>query len=131
MSLKDNYLKLSEKFGGPYALMKKGLSKDTVRSILRGSDIGVSKAYVVARALGVTVEELIGEEPVPERPDRGVAKIPGVRYNDEEVKYIDKLVSVLRGHDEAKKATVKGVLDLAKQDIWTKEQRETYKKTAL
>lgn len=131
MSLKDNYIKLSKKFGGTHALIGKGLSKAIVNSIMRGSDIGATKAYEVAKVLGVSVEELIGEGPVPERPDRGVAKIPGVRYNDEEVKYIDKLVSVLRGHDEAKKATVKGVLDLAKQDIWTKEQRDTYKKTAL
>jgi transcriptional regulator with XRE-family HTH domain len=122
MSFKDNYIKLSKKFGGPYALESKGLSMATITSIMRGSDIGVSKACKVAMVLGVTVEELIGEE---------VAKIPGVQYNNEEVKYIDKLVAVLRGHDEAKKATVKGVLDMARQDAWTKEQREAYKKTAM
>lgn len=121
MSIKDNYIKLSEKFGGPYSLMKKGIKQGLINSIMQGKDVRISNVIQIANALGVTVGELIGEE---------VAKIPLVRYNDEEVKYIDKLASVLRGHDEAKKATVKGVLDMAKQDIWTKEQRETYKKTA-
>lgn len=121
MSLKDNYINLSKKFGGTHALIGKGLTKSIVNSIMRGSDIGVSKAYEVAKVLGVSVEELIGEE---------VAKAPGVEYNQEEVKYIDKLLAILRGHDEVKKAVVKGVLDMAKQDVWTQEQRQAYKKTA-
>lgn len=121
MPLKNNYIKLSGKFGGTHALIGKGLTKSVVNSIMRGSDIGVSKAYEVAKVLGVSVEELVGGE---------AAKIPLVEHNNEEVKYIDKLLSVLRGHDEAKKSTVKGVLDMAKQDAWTQEQRQAYKKTA-
>ncbi len=122
MSLKDNYIKLSEKFGGPYAMVKKGIKGGLINSIMAGKDVRISNVIQIAHALGVTVGELIGEE---------VAKIPIAQYNQEEVKYIDKLVSVLRGHDESKKATVKGVLDMAKQDAWTKEQREAYKKTAV
>lgn len=127
MSLKYNYIKLSEKFGGPYSLVKKGIKKGLIDSVLQDSDVKVSNVIQIALALGVSVEELI----VAEKPDGEVAKIPLVEYNNEEVKYIDKLLSVLRGHDEAKKSTVKGVLDMARQDIWTQEQRAAYKKSAI
>lgn len=126
MPIKDHYIKLSEKFGGPYALMKKGIKGGLINSIMAGKDVRISNVIQIALALGVSVEELIGAE----KPDGEVAKIPLVEYNNEEVKYIDKLLSVLRGHDEAKKSTVKGVLDMAKQDAWTQEQRAAYKKTA-
>ncbi len=126
MSIKENYLKLSEKFGGPYTLMKKGIKRSLITSIMEGKDVRISNVIQIALALGVSVEELIGAE----KPDGEAAKIPLVEHNNEEVKYIDKLLSVLRGHDEAKKSTVKGVLDMAKQDAWTQEQRAAYKKTA-
>lgn len=121
MSIKDNYLKLSEKFGGPYALVKKGIKRGLIDSIVQGKDVRISNVIQIAQALGITVGELIGEE---------VEKISRVQYNQEEVKYIDKLLAILRGHDEVKKAVVKGVLDMAKQDVWTQEQRQAYKKTA-
>lgn len=127
MSLKYNYIKLSEKFGAPYSLVKKAIKKGLIDSVLQDSDVKVSNVIQIALALGVSVEELI----VAEKPDGEVAKIPLVEYNNEEVKYIDKLLSVLRGHDEAKKSTVKGVLDMARQDIWTQEQRAAYKKSAI
>lgn len=59
MSLKDNYIKLSKKFGGPYSLTKKGIKLATINSILRGSKIHVTTACDVAHVLGVSVERLV------------------------------------------------------------------------
>lgn len=127
MSFKENYLKFSKKFGGPYALESKGLRMSTITSIMRGSDIGVSNAYKVEKVLGVSVEELLKGEPAAETVNEAHEEY----QTDEEHRYINKLLAVLRGQDEAKKATVKGVLDMAKQDTWTQEQRSDYKKTAM
>lgn len=127
MSLKDNYLKLAKKFGGPYTLESKGLRMSIITSIMRGSDIGISKAYEVAKVLGVSVGDLIAENPTTET----VNEVHAEYQSAEERKYTDKLLSVLRGHDEAKKATVKGVLDMAKQDAWTQEERQAYKKRVV
>ena len=59
MSLKDNYIKLSKKFGGPYSLTKKGIKLATINSILRGSKIHVTTACDVANVLGISVERLV------------------------------------------------------------------------
>jgi len=121
MSIKANYIKLSNKFGGPYALMKKGIKRSVIGSIMKDKDVRISNAIQVAHALGVSVEELCSgkarlaiQETINEAPEQ--------YQTDEERRYMDKLLAVLRGQDEAKKATVKGVLDLAKQDIWTNKK---------
>ena len=54
MSLKNNYIKLSEKFGGPYTLIKKGIKRGIISSIMRGSIPKANEALEMARVLGVT-----------------------------------------------------------------------------
>ena len=61
----------------PFSLARKGVRKSTIDSIKRGSDIAVSAAYEVSKALGVTVEELLtGEE--PQVKDAGVEYLPNL-----------------------------------------------------
>ncbi|WKZ14042.1 MAG: hypothetical protein QY317_08985 [Candidatus Jettenia caeni] len=113
MSLKANYIELSKKFGGTHVLISKGLKKSIVNSIMRGSDIGATKAYEVAKFLGITVEELL------------TGKFDEKRiYTTEEQKYIDKLVEILRSNDEQKITTVTTILDSLKRDVWNNSLRE-------
>ena len=58
-SLKNNYLSISKKFGGPYYLEKKGIPKSIIATILKGSIPSGDKLLLVATVLGVTVEELV------------------------------------------------------------------------
>lgn len=131
MSLKDNYKQLSEKFGGPYTLVSKGISKDTIRSILRGSDICVSKASEVAKALGVTMEELyLGTEKAQEMRAKAAEYWGRYRPRDQdEERYIGKLIEIMRGTDEEAKVMVKKILDNTVRDAWTQAERDTHKKT--
>lgn len=107
MSLKENYIKLSKNLGGTHSLISKGLKKSIVDSIMRGSDIGATKAYEVAKILGVTMEELL-------TGNYDVKKV----HSPEEQKYIHKLVQILRGNEEDKKTAIKINLDSLKRDIW-------------
>ncbi len=59
MSLKDNYIELSKKLGGPYSLISRGVKEGIVRSIMRGSIPRAHELYEVAKVLGVTVERLL------------------------------------------------------------------------
>lgn len=107
MSLKDNYIKLSKKFGGTHALINKGLKKSIVNSIMRGSDIGTTKAYEVAKVLGVTMEELL----TGNYEEKKV-------YSPDKQKYIDKLIEILNGNDDQKKNAIITILDNLKRDAW-------------
>jgi len=113
MSLKDNYIKLSKKFGGTHTLIGKGLTQSTITSILKDCDIGVTKAYKVAKVLGVTMEELLTGS-FNER------KI----YTPEQQKYIDKLIEILNSNDEEKKTTIKTILDNLIRDTWEHHQKK-------
>lgn len=63
MSLKDNYITLTKKLGGPYTLLSKGIKRGIINSIMRGSYPKINEAYEVAKALGVSLERLlIGED---------------------------------------------------------------------
>ena len=63
MSLKENYLKFSKNTGGKYGIVKKGVKRSVIESLLTGYKINVYDAYEIAKALGITVEELITKEP--------------------------------------------------------------------
>lgn len=131
MSLKNNYIKLSKKFGGPYALIKKGISRGIIGSILKGRDIGVSGAYEVAKALGVTIDELyLGTEKAQEIR-KEAAEYWG-RYRprtQEEERYIGKLLEIMRGTDDEAKIMVKKILDNTVRDAWNQAERDAFKKT--
>ena len=114
MSLKDSYIKLSKKFGGTHSLINKGLTQATVNSIMRGSDIGVTKAYEVAKILGVTMEELLTGK-----------KNYKTSYLPEHEKYIDKLIEILNNNDEEKKTAIKIILDNLKRDTWEQQERKS------
>ena len=114
MSPKDSYIKLSKKFGGTHSLINKELTQATVNSIMRGSDIGVTKAYEVAKILGVTMEELLTGK-----------KNYKTSYLPEHEKYIDKLIEILNNHDEEKKTAIKIILDNLKRDTWEQQERKS------
>lgn len=113
MTLKDNYLKLSKKLGGPYHIVKKGIDRSWINSILQGSEIGVTKAYEVAKVLGVTMEELL----TGNYEEKKV-------YTPEQQKYINKLIDILNSNDDHKKITITTMLDNLKRDIWEKESNK-------
>lgn len=46
-------------------------------------------------------------------------------YTPEEQKYVNKLVSILRGNNDDKKTTIKTTLDALKRDVWDDSFRET------
>lgn len=122
MSLRDNYIELSKKFGGTHSLINKGLSKSIVNSIMNGNDIRVSSAYKVAKVLNVTIEELYTGK------KRGESKEEN--YTPEEQKYIDKLIYILRGKEEDKKTITKTTLDIYGESfIKTKHPEVNLKKT--
>ncbi len=110
MPIKNNYLELSKKFGGPYTLIKKGIKRGWIDSIIQGSDIGLSKAVEIAKILGVTAEELYTGKKTNETKEEV--------YSPEEQKYINKLIQILRGNEEDKKTAIKINLDSLKRDIW-------------
>lgn len=114
MTLKDNYLKLSKKLGGPYRIVKKGIDRSWINSILQGSEIGVTKAYEIAKILGVTMEELL----TGNYEEKKV-------YTPEQQKYIDKLINILNNNDNHKKITITTMLDNLKQDTWEKDSKKS------
>ncbi len=126
MPIKNNYLELSKKFGGPYTLIKKGIKRGWIDSIIQGSDIGLSKAVEIAKILGVTAEELYTGKKTNETKEEV--------YSPEEQKYINKLIEILRGNEENKKITIKTNLDSLKRDVWEdypgriKQQKTNLKK---
>ncbi|MDE2216551.1 MAG: hypothetical protein KGJ87_05225 [Planctomycetota bacterium] len=107
MSLKNNYKELSKKLGGHYTLIKKGIKRGWIDSIMQGSDIGVSKAYEIAKVLGVTMEELL----TGNYEEKKV-------YSPDKQKYIDKLIEILNGNDDQKKNAIITILDNLKRDAW-------------
>jgi len=62
MSLKNNYIEQSKKFGGPYALINKGISKGLIDSIMRGSIPKADGLISIAKFFDTTVEELVSSE---------------------------------------------------------------------
>ncbi len=114
MPLKDNYIKLSKKLGGPYRIVKKGIDRSWINSILQGSEIGVTKAYEIAKVLGVTVEELL----TGNYEEKKV-------YTPEQQKYIDKLIDILNSNEEDKKITITTMLDNLNRDTWNNDSKKT------
>lgn len=108
----------------PFSLARKGVRKSTIDSIKRGSDIAVSAAYEVSKALGVTVEELLtGEE--PQVKDAGVEYLPG-GYTPEEREYAEKLVRIMRTKMDGTALAIKQNIDA----FLTTPDKEAVKKTA-
>ena len=109
MSLKENYLKLSKKFGGPYVVIKFGIKRGLITSIMQGSDIGVSKAYEISKVLGVSMEELYPGGPrverISEHPE--LYGMPGYPYSPDEQHYIGLLTEILRGKNKKNSRAIK------------------------
>lgn len=109
MSLKDNYLKSAKKFGGPYAVIKFGIKRGLITSIMQGSDIGISKAYEISKVLGVSLEELYPgwtqAERISEHPE--LYGMPGYPYSPDERHYIALLTEILRGKNQKNARAIK------------------------
>lgn len=105
ISLKNNYIELSKKFGGPYSLISKGIKRGIITGILRGSMPKINEAYVVAKVLGVTLEQLLGEKEIePPTPDT-------IELHDKtEREYVEKLLIILRTkQDKTVKAIIQNI----------------------
>jgi len=124
MPLKDNYLELTKKFGGPYTLIKHGLTRSTISSIMSGSIPAADKALQIAKILGVTVEELLTGE-YKESMLLVKEAAPFYGYAKEEREYIDKLIELFRTKDEdTKKAIMQNI------DTFLRVPAGKFKKTA-
>lgn len=110
MTLKDNYLRLSKKMGGPYYIIKKGIKRGWIDSILQGNEIGVYKAYEISKILGVTLEELYPgwtqAERISEHPE--IYGMPGYPYSPDERHYIGLLTEILRGDNKENAKLIRG-----------------------
>lgn len=124
MPFKDNYLELSKKFGGPYTLIRHGIKRSTIDSIMSGSMPAADKALQVAKLLGVTVEQLLtGEHKENIMAVKESAPIYG--YTKEEKEYIEKLIELFRTKDEdTKKAIMQNI------DTFLRVPAGKFKKTA-
>lgn len=102
MTLKENYLRLSKKVGGPYYLIKKGIKRGWIDSILQGNEVGIYKAYEISKVLGVTLEELYPGGPQAERISEHseLYTLPGYPYTPNEQHYIGLLAEILRGKNQ-------------------------------
>ncbi|MBN4054194.1 hypothetical protein JYT87_00630 [Nitrospira defluvii] len=75
MSLKDKYLKLTKKFGGPYSLVSKGISRGAINTIMRGGIPGADHVDKMADLLKTTVKGLLEGQKIAVAPTR-VAEEP-------------------------------------------------------
>ena len=109
MTLKDNYLRLSKKVGGPYYLVKKGIEKGWVDTIMQGSELGLYKAYEISKVLGVTMEELYPGGPQAERISEHpeLYGMPGYPFSPDEQHYIGLLIEILRGKNKKNARAIK------------------------
>lgn len=109
MTLKDNYLRLSKKMGGPYYIIKKGIKRGWIDSILQGNEIGIYKAYEISKILGVSLEELYPGgsqvERISEHPE--LYALPEYPYTPEEQRCIGLLVGILRGKNQRNARAIK------------------------
>ena len=119
MPLRDNYLELTKKFGGPYGLIKKGISRGIIGSILKGRDISISRAYEISKVLGVTLEELYPGGPQAERisehpecyVETGLKPVCTKPVCTEEQRYIGLLTDILRGKNQKNARAIKENLE--------------------
>lgn len=125
MSFKNNLIKLTENFGGPYFLVKKGIKRGLITSILQGSDTGLSNVFMIANALEVPIGLLIGEDKKSNadkiREPREIYGIQAIEEHQlivhyrgllpEERSFIIKLIEIFKGTNEQDKVAVKYNID--------------------
>ena len=106
LGLRERFKKICEEKGiKPFSLASKNVNRNIIDSIMRGSDIAVSSAYEIAKALDITIEELLtGEEPQ--------VKAPIADYG-----YTDKFTTILKSGNETAIGIVKGTIDTAYNQI--------------
>jgi len=108
MTLKDNYLELSKKFGGPYRLMKLGIKKGIIDSIMRGSCPKADELLPVAKVLDSSIEALL-EGPEVVNSKASPEKISLINTQREK-EYIAKLKKIFKNKDgEAISAVTKNI----------------------
>lgn len=95
--------------GGPYYLVKKGIEKGWIDTIMQGSELGLYKAYEISKVLGVSLEELYPggtqAERISEHPE--LYALPEYPYTPEEQRCIGLLVGILRGKNQKNARAIK------------------------
>lgn len=105
-----------------------GVGISTIQNYLSGRSIPNSETLEkLAKVAGISKDNLYpGESSVR---DIELVKEEAEVYTAEEKRYLDKVLDILRGTDEADKSAFKRVIDFIKRDIWDKSRRETRRKT--
>lgn len=102
MTLKSTFERLCEPSGGPYGLIKKGIKRGVIQSIMRGSTPKANELYEVAKILGVTVEYLLTEkEPAQSEP----RQLPLMTETEHEL--VEDLLMILRGRNKSNAEAIK------------------------
>lgn len=133
-SFKDNYIELSKKFGGKYALLKKGIKRGVIQGILRGSIPKANEAYLVAQALNVTLEELITGKSIEENVSQNVVSgTHRVNKDPEDKHLIEKFREILKNSDQEHIQAITNIINIfCGEKMWIKKgMKEKRKKLIL
>lgn len=121
LGLRERFKELCDKKGiKPFSLASKGVNRNIIDSIMRGSEPGVSAAHEIAKALNITIEELLtGEETQIKE------SIAEYGYTKEEKEYIDRLVKIMRTKMDGTVLAIKQNIDAF---LTTPDKQEEVKK---
>lgn len=106
MSIKDNYIKLTQNLGGPYTLIKRGIKRSVICSIMEGKDVRISNVCKVAQALNIPISTLIEEKEKTKEKKEHYFNTQFSFLNEfkilseEEKELLEKTMNVLRGHNK-------------------------------
>lgn len=105
----ENLKKICKEKGiKPYSLIKKKVRISSITSILEGRNTSIEGIYEVAKALGVSIEELItGRDPRVNEEVSGYGMLPT------ETEYMSKLKTILKSGNEPISGMVKAAIDAA------------------
>lgn len=121
MSLKDNYIELSKKLGGPYTLTKKGIKESVISSIMQGHMPRASSLYDISKVLNTTMEELLTGKPL--ETEVSIISEPTPEYGSkppEDLSVYEAMKLVIKG-PEFKKT----VMDIIKDSLELIEEEGT------
>lgn len=105
MSIKDTYIKLTENLGGPYTLIKRGIKRSVICSIMEGKDVRISNVCKVAKALNVPISTLIEEKKEIKEKKEQYFNTQFSFLNkfeiltEEEKELLEKTMKVMRGYN--------------------------------
>lgn len=122
--LAENFRRICKKKGiKPFSLVKKGAIKGDIESIRDGRNTSIEGVYKVAKALGVTLDELITDKPLHIGIAEGVTEYGRTK---EEQDYTEKLVKIMRTKMDGTVLAIKQNIDAF---LTTPDKIEELKKT--